>query len=260
MSTMKAITQNAWGNSSVLEYTTQPRPTLKPKDVLVKNLATGINPIDYKVRQGLDPSAPNPTSIIVGWDGAGIIEEVGSEATGGFKIGDEVYYAGDITRNGSYAQYTAVDSKAVALKPKTISFEEAASLPLVAETAYETFEVDFNLKKGDTILIINGGGGLGSFAVQIAAHMGATVITSASRPETTKFVKELGAHHVINHRNPLAPQLKELGFDGVDYLFHAHDQNLNMAECVKLVNPLGKIAITFGLSPEAISKVDLTDM
>eukprot|EP01025_Chloroclados_australasicus_P060086 TRINITY_DN7667_c1_g1_i7.p1 TRINITY_DN7667_c1_g1~~TRINITY_DN7667_c1_g1_i7.p1 ORF type:complete len:619 (+),score=33.34 TRINITY_DN7667_c1_g1_i7:246-1859(+) len=258
---MQAIYQTKYGGSSVLTYGTLPLPKILPKDILVENRWTGINPIDFKVREGLPGAAEIDENdpLIIGWDGAGVVKEVGPEATG-FAIGDEVYYAGVISRKGSYAQYTAVDHRIVAKKPTSLDFAEAAAVPLVAITSWETMVEEYQVKPGTKVLIYNGAGGLGSFAIQLAKHLGGEVYASASRPETIEFCKQMGADHVINHREPLKPQIEALGISGFDLIFHCYDPTHILSDLTELLNPMGRIALTFGSSPEQLSKIDSLTM
>ncbi len=164
------------------------------------------------------------TPRILGWDAAGVVEQVGSEVTL-FKPGDEVYYAGSITRPGNYSEIHLVDERIVGHKPKSLDFAQAAALPLTAITAWEglfdrlNISHDASKNVGKSILIIGAAGGVGSIATQIAHLIGLTVIGTASRPETIKWAKEHGAGYTINHNERFAPQLKKLGFDTVAYIF-----------------------------------------
>eukprot|EP01024_Parvocaulis_polyphysoides_P031345 TRINITY_DN2835_c0_g6_i3.p1 TRINITY_DN2835_c0_g6~~TRINITY_DN2835_c0_g6_i3.p1 ORF type:complete len:254 (-),score=42.93 TRINITY_DN2835_c0_g6_i3:69-782(-) len=230
---MQAIFQTKYGDSSVLTYGELPKPKPQPHDVVVQNRWTGINPIDYKVRDGLpgaqeiDPSNP----LIIGWDGAGTVTEVGAEVSE-FSVGDEVYYSGSIVRAGSYAQYTAVDSRIVAKKPSSLDFAEASAIPLVAITSWETMVEDAKTKKGDKVMIYNGAGGLGSFAIQLAKHLGAVVVATASRPDSIEFCKSMGADHVINHREALKPQLEKIGVTDFNLIFHCYDATKILGGCI----------------------------
>uniref|UniRef100_A0A7S2ZRV5 Enoyl reductase (ER) domain-containing protein n=1 Tax=Rhodosorus marinus TaxID=101924 RepID=A0A7S2ZRV5_9RHOD len=239
-----------------------PKPPMKPTDILVKNKAIGSNPVDYKVRASggfVQPSEEAP--VVLGWDAAGVVEEVGSDVVG-FSAGDEVFYAGDLGRQfGSYAEYTPVDYRLVGKKPKTLSWAEAATIPLVAITAWETIKEDMNVEEGSSILIVNGAGGLGSFAIQLAKQLGLTVIATASRPDTIDWCKNLGADHVINHRESLAPQLEGLGYPkGVRYVFHCFEVGLELGEFMKnVVGPCGKLALIQYAKEGAYGTIDGTD-
>ena len=191
-----------------------PRPAPTGRDILVAVRAISVNPVDAKVRTGATPFDGRDERIL-GWDAAGIVEAVGPEATR-FKVGDEVFYAGDLMRDGSNAEYQLVDERIVGHRPRSIGFAEAAALPLTAITAWETLfdrlKVDDQPAGGArAILIIGGAGGVGSAAIQIArARTDLTVIATASRAETEGWVRDLGAHHVIDHSRPMAPQIAAL--------------------------------------------------
>ena len=165
-----------------------PKPTPLDRDVLVRVEAISVNPVDTKVRAPKDKVEKEPK--VLGWDAAGVVEAVGSAVTR-FKVGDEVYYAGDITRPGCNAQFQAVDERIVGRKPKTLSFAEAAALPLTTITAWESLfdRLGVNLENGGlgrTLLIIGGAGGVGSIAIQLAKMAGLTVFATASRPESAE--------------------------------------------------------------------------
>ena len=191
-----------------------PRPVAAGHDILVEVMAVSVNPVDYKVR-GSSPPADGDWKVL-GWDAAGIVREVGSEVTQ-FKAGDEVYYAGSITRSGTNAQFHLVDARIVGKKPTSLDWAEAAALPLTTLTAWEAMFDRLDVAKpvpgaAAAILIIGGAGGVGSIAIQIARQRtDLTVIATASRPDTQAWVKGLGAHHVIDHSRPLAAQISELG-------------------------------------------------
>jgi NADPH:quinone reductase len=259
---MKCLAITEYGDSSVLKFIDLPMPTPGPRDVVVENRATGVNPIDFKVRAGVLGAPVGPDApIVVGWDGAGVVTAVGAEVTG-FSVGDEVYYAGDIGRAGSYAAYTAVDARAVAYKPRSLSFTEAAAVPLVTETAWETLKEVFAAQSGQSLLIYNGAGGVGSIAIQLAKLMGLVVIASASRVESRKWCTSMGADHIVDHSSNISikQQLADLGMaDGVDFVFHLHDPE-NVADLVAVLKPMGAIALTWPASGPAMSKLDGMDM
>ncbi|WP_117168711.1 NADP-dependent oxidoreductase [Paraliobacillus sediminis] len=196
---MKAVVINEYGDKSVLQEEEISKPVIKENQVLVEVHATSINPIDWKLRAGylkemLDFSFP----IILGWDVAGTIVEVGEKVTD-YKIGDEVFARPDTTNEGTYAEFTTVDENLLAKKPKSLTFEEAASIPLAGLTAWQCL-VDFTkVKKDDKVLIHAGAGGVGSLAIQIAKHLGAYVATTASE-KNEAYVKELGADQIINYK------------------------------------------------------------
>lgn len=188
-----------------------PKPSPSGRDLLVKVEAISVNPVDYKQRKQASGSR------ILGWDAAGTIEAVGSQAKL-FKPGDDVYYAGDVTRPGSNSEFHLVDERIVGRKPKKLDFAQAAAMPLTSITAWEAFHDRMMVKPGRTMLIIGGAGGVGSIGIQLAKNSGLTVGATASRPETRDWVKTLGADHVIDHRKEMRPQLEALGLKHVDYI------------------------------------------
>ncbi len=252
---MTAIVQDVYGGPEVLHFAQIPRPALRPQDLLVRVRAIAVNPVDTKVRAGGPANTPVPDAPkILGWDGAGIVAAVGPEV-GRFQVGDEVYFAGDITRAGCYAEYVAVDERIVGHKPQTLSFEAAAAMPLTSLTAWEgiieTLGVDAGGRNaGRSILIVGGGGGVGSIAIQIAKRVCRLhVVATASRPESQAQCRKMGADQVIDHSQRLRPQLQELGYTGVDYIFSAAPLG-NFPQLVEVLNPLGKICLILG-GPEA---------
>jgi len=219
-----------------------PKPTASGRDLLVAIKAVSVNPVDAKVRAPKDQVEETPR--ILGWDASGVVEAVGPDVTL-FKVGDEVYYAGDITRPGTNAEYQLVDERIVGRKPKSLSFAEAAALPLTTITAYEAFFDRLGIDrdgadKGQSVLIIGAGGGVGSIAIQLAKAAGLVVIATASRPETSSWVKELGADHVVNHREPMVDQVRALGFQHVDHIAIFNDMR-HWDTAVELIRPEGGI-------------------
>lgn len=219
----------------------KPAPT--GRDLLVATQAIAVNPVDYKVRAPKDKVESAPK--VLGWDAAGIVEAVGPDATL-FKPGDEVFYAGDITRQGTNSEFHLVDERIVGSKPKSLEFAQAAALPLTSITAYEAFfdrlgiDVD-GTDKGKTLLIVGGAGGVGSIGIQLAKIAGLTVITTASRPESTKWVLDLGADYVINHRESLRPQIESLEMKYVDYIALFNDTDGHWEASTDLIRPQGHI-------------------
>jgi len=219
-----------------------PKPTASGRDLLVSVKAVSINPVDTKVRAPKEQVEETPR--VLGWDASGVVEAVGPDVTL-FTVGDEVYYAGDITRSGSNAEFQLVDERIVGFKPKRLSFAEAAALPLTTITAYEAFFDRLGIDRdgadtGKSILIIGAGGGVGSIGIQLAKAAGLVVIATASRPETTAWVKKLGADHVVNHREPMAPQVRALGFQHVDHIAIFNDMR-HWETAVELIRPQGGI-------------------
>jgi len=214
-------------------------------DILVSIRSIAVNPVDVKVRAGLgnQPETEDPPRII-GWDASGVVEAIGSDASL-FSPGDEVFYAGDITRPGSNSEYHLVDERIVGTKPSSLSFPEAAALPLTSITAYEAFFDRLGIdrdggNKGESILIIGAGGGVGSIGIQLAKLAGLVVIATASRPETTAWVTSLGADHVVNHRNDMVAEVRVLGFKHVDHIAIFNDMT-HWETAVELIRPQGGI-------------------
>ncbi|WP_407269909.1 NADP-dependent oxidoreductase [Radiobacillus sp. PE A8.2] len=196
---MRAVVINEYGSKDVLVEQELPKPEINANQVLVEVHATSINPIDWKLRAGylkqmLDWSFP----IILGWDVAGKIVEVGSDVKN-FEVGDEVFARPDTTAKGTYAEFTTVDQELLAKKPSNLTFEEAASIPLAGLTAWQCLVDNTQVKQGDKVLIQAGAGGVGSLAIQMAKHLGAYVATTASE-KNEAYVKELGADVFINYR------------------------------------------------------------
>ena len=217
-------------------------PSLKDRDLLVRVKAISVNPVDTKVRR--NPVAVGNTRIL-GWDAVGEVVEVGSGVQH-FKVGDQVWYAGDLTRDGSNAEYQAVDERIVSLKPQSLSDAEAAALPLTAITAWEMLFDRFNvdLDQSDNILVIGGAGGVGSIAIQLLkAKTNLKVIATASREETKAWVKSLGADYVIDHTEDLNMQIKALGLDAPRYIFSTNQTETYLPQISKLIAPQGKFGL-----------------
>lgn len=219
---MKAIAYTTTGSVDVLQNLDLPRPTPGPRDLLVEVRAISVNPVDTKIRAGGGPGSPGGEAKILGWDAAGIVTVVGGDVKL-FKPGDEVYYAGSVDRPGANAEFHPVDERIVGRKPASIGFAEAAALPLTAITAWELMFDRIKIRRdksaGRSLLIIGGAGGVGSIATQLARCLtDLNIIATASRPETQAWCRKMGAHHVIDHRQPLAKQVKAIVSDGVDYV------------------------------------------
>lgn len=197
---MKAARIHAYGAASEIRIEDAPRPTLNDDDVLIRVVATSVNPVDWKIRKGyLKSFIPYEMPLIMGWDVSGVVEQTGPAVTR-FKPGDAVYSRPDIRRNGAYAEYVAVRESEIAFKPATISHVEAASLPLVSITAWESLFTTAGLTAGQRVLIHAGAGGVGSIAIQLAKAKGAQVIATASAAKSA-LVKSLGADEVIDYRS-----------------------------------------------------------
>jgi len=214
------------------------KPTPAGRDILVSVKAIAVNPVDTKVRAPKEQVEAEPR--VIGYDASGVIEAVGGDVSL-FRAGDEVYYAGDITRPGTNTEFHLVDERIVGHKPKSLNHAHAAALPLTTITAYEAFFdrlcIDRDgANKGETIFIIGAGGGVGSIGIQLAKAAGLTVIATASRPETTDWVKQLGADHVINHRLDMVEQVRALGMQYVDHVAIFNDMR-HWDAAVELIRP-----------------------
>ena len=243
---------------SFIEFETS-KPVPAAHDLLVKIDAISVNPVDFKVRQSSAKDTVLENPKIIGWDAVGIVEAVGENVTL-FKKGDEVYYAGDITKQGSNAEYQIIDERITGRKPKSLSIEEAAVIPLTGLTAWEILfdriRINPEKDKGKSILIIGGAGGVGSIAIQLAKKIaGLTVIATASRPETIDWCKKQGADFVVDHKNLIA-SVREAGFENVDFILDFVDTNLYWDLMVELIKPQGHIAsITGSSDPVALNKL-----
>lgn len=229
---------------SLFEFET-PKPTPKGHDLLVKVNAVSVNPVDVGVRRSGHGKLSKPK--IIGWDACGIVEKVGSQVSL-FSPGDRVYYAGSFKRSGSNSEYQLVDERIVGNAPKSLTDAQAAAMPLTSLTAYEALFEQLSLSQdktsneGKTILIINGAGGVGSVATQLASNAGLTVIATASRPESINWVKSHGATDVVNHRKNLVNEVHKLGYKYVDYILELKDIDSHWKEMCELIKPEGAIA------------------
>jgi NADPH2:quinone reductase len=222
-----------------------PRPAPGANDLLVRVEAVSVNPVDTKVRSPKPQVEAQPK--VLGYDAAGTVEATGT-AVDGFQPGDRVYYAGDITRPGSNAQFQLVDARLVGHAPRSINLADAAALPLTVLTAWELLfqRMPFDSEhggKGKSLLIIGGAGGVGSIAIQLAHRAGFTVIATASRSETSDWCRSLGAQHVINHRQPLQPQLRALGFEHVDAVLNLADTDRYWDVIGEVLAPQGHVGL-----------------
>jgi NADPH:quinone reductase len=221
-----------------------PKPAPEGRDILVEVKAISVNPVDYKVRSSTPPDDGVAWKVI-GWDAAGVVSAVGSEVRS-FKPGDEVWYAGSITRPGANAEFHLVDERIVGKKPSKLGWADAAALPLTTLTAWEAFFDRLDVMKAvpgaaTAILIIGGAGGVGSIAVQIARQFtDLTVIATASRPETRDFVKSLGAHHVVDHSKPLAGEIAALAIGAPAFVFSTTQTAKHIDDIAELIAPQGR--------------------
>jgi zinc-binding alcohol dehydrogenase family protein len=221
-----------------------PQPEPRHHDLLVEVKAVSVNPVDTKLRRNDEPLGERR---ILGFDAAGIVRGMGPEAEN-FSIGDEVFYAGVPTRPGSNAEFQLVDARIVGHKPKSLSFTQAAALPLTSLTAWEMLFDRFKIPRDQAapgvILIVGGAGGVGSMAVQMAAALtDLTVVATASRPETSAWCREMGAHHVIDHSQDMAGQFAPLGLPAPDYIFITTHEQKHFRAMSSLLAPEGAIGI-----------------
>ncbi len=233
---------------SFIEFETE-IPKAEGYDLLVKIWANAVNPVDFKIRQNAAKNTVLDIPKIIGWDAVGTVEEVG-EKTSRFKVGDEVYYAGDLTRNGCNAEYQLIDERIVGKKPKNLTIAEAAAIPLTGLTAYEALfdriKVNPETDKGKTVLILAGAGGVGSITIQLAKKLGnLTVIATASRQESVAWCKELGADFVVNHHN-LKEELEKIGHNQVDYILDFVDLEGYWETAAEIIKPQGHIVSITG--------------
>jgi NADPH2:quinone reductase len=222
-----------------------PLPAPGEHDLLVRVEAVSVNPVDTKLRASPTTAAAGPR--VLGFDAAGAVEAVGSAVTG-FAPGDRVYYAGDATRAGSNAQFQAIDARLVAYAPRTLDAAQAAALPLVSLTAWELLfqRMPFDSEhggEGRTLLVIAGAGGVGSTAIQLARRAGFHVIATASRSESAAWCRGLGAAGVIDHRQPLAPQLAALGIGALDAAINLADTDRYWDTLGELLAPQGHVGL-----------------
>ena len=224
-----------------------PAPQATGRDLLVEVKAISVNPVDVKIRANMAPAEGD--SKVIGWDAAGIVKAVGPDVTL-FKPGDEVWYAGALMRPGTNSELHLVDERIVGHKPAKLDFAQAAALPLTAITAWELlFERlgvsrDKTATHGQSLLVIGAAGGVGSILVQLARQLtGLTVIGTASRDDTAAWVKQLGAHHVIDHSKPLNEEIARLGLPPVSHVASLNQTDQHWTAIAELVAPQGKVAL-----------------
>ena len=243
---MKAIGYNQAGlitaPDALIEFEAE-TPELRPHDLLVEVRGISVNPVDVKVRGNMSPESGTK---IIGYDACGVVQQIGSEVSK-FKVGDEVFYAGDITRPGTNSELHAVDERIVGKKPKSLGFSEAAGFPLTSITAWELLFDSLGVKEGDgageSLLIIGGAGGVGSILIQLAKKLTElTVIATASRPETMAWVQKMGADRVINHRESLVDQVKNLELEP-RYVASLNATAQHFSAIIELIKPRGHIAL-----------------
>ena len=234
-----------------------PEPILRPRDLLVQVKAVSLNPVDTKVRASRQPEE-GQTSIL-GYDAAGVVIGVGEDASL-FKVGDEVFYAGQIDRPGSNAESQAVDERIVGPKPASLTFAEAAALPLTVITAWELLfdRLKAGKDEDESLLIVGGAGGVGSALIQIArAVTSLRVVATASRPETRQWCLDLGAHAVIDHSGPIDEALAAAGERAPKYiasLTHTQGHFEALARAVAVQGVIGAIDDFKGLPVELLKQ------
>ncbi|GGL39139.1 MULTISPECIES: zinc-binding alcohol dehydrogenase family protein [Caulobacter] len=220
-----------------------PQPVPTGRDLLVAVRAVSVNPVDTKVRASRKPVEGQ--AEVIGWDAAGVVEAVGPEATL-FKVGDPVFYAGAIDRPGSNAQFQLVDERIVGRKPASLSFAEAAALPLTAITAWELLFDRLGATTDSTgaLLVVGGAGGVGSILIQLARQLtGLTVIATASRPETRDWCLALGAHHVVDHAGDLVSAVKATGAGPVGLVASLTNTTDHFPALVEILAPQGRLGV-----------------
>ncbi len=223
-----------------------PRPEPGPRDLLVQVRAVSVNPVDTKVRRRA--SAEPGTWKVLGWDAAGEVVGVGAQVTR-FAPGDEVFYAGSLNRQGTNAEYHVVDERIVGRKPASLDFASAAALPLTAITAWEALFDRLDVRKpvpgaAPAVLVIGGAGGVGSIAIQLVRRLtDLAVIATASRPETTAWARDLGAHHVVHHSRPLAAEVAGIGIGAPAFVFSTTATDRHLSDIAELIAPQGRWAL-----------------
>ncbi len=246
---MKAVAYNTPGpidRADALLDIDLPAPVPEGHDLLVEVRAVSVNPVDTKVRNGVP--APEGGFKVLGYDASGVVKAVGPDVTL-FQPGDEVWYAGTIDRPGTNSELHLVDERIVGKKPSSLPFAEAAALPLTTITAWEMLFDRLEVRRpvasaAPAVLVIGGAGGVGSIAIQLLrALTDLTVIATASRPETREWVKALGAHHVVDHSQPLAAQVEALGLGAPGWVFGTTQSDVHLEEIAKLIAPTGRFGL-----------------
>lgn len=240
---MKAIAYTQNGAASVLTDLQLPAPTPGPRDLLVQVQAISVNPVDTKVRSGAAVTEPR----VLGWDAVGIVQQVGDQVSL-FKVGDSVFYAGAIDRPGSNSELHLVDERIVGHKPQSLDNAHAAALPLTSITAWELLFDRLGVPEGggegQSLLIIGAAGGVGSILTQLARKLTKLiVIGTASRDETRQWVTDLGAHHVIDHSQPLVAQLEAIGVGHVDHVASLTHTDKHFEQLIEALRPQGQLAL-----------------
>lgn len=256
---MKAYAINEFGGTDKIQLMEFETPTINDNEVLIENYYVAVNPVDWKIREGLlKERLPHQFPLILGWDASGKIAEVGKNITQ-FKKGDEVYAycRKETVQWGTYAEYIALDVASVALKPKTLKLAEAAAIPLVGLTAWQALFDVAHLTQGETILIHAGAGGVGSLAIQFAKYVGAEVITTASQ-QNHDYVIKLGADLALDYTLDFVSETKNLYPEGIDVIFDCVGGRTARAS-IPLLKPGGRyVSIVEKLSEEEAKKHSIT--
>jgi zinc-binding alcohol dehydrogenase family protein len=233
-------------DSQSLQDIDLPDPVAGPRDLLVEVKAISVNPVDTKVRHNVQPEGG--AAKVLGWDVAGVVKAVGSEVTL-FQPGDKVFYAGSLIRPGANSELHVVDERIVGHMPKSLSFAHAAALPLTAITAWELLFERLQVAQGksesqESLLIVGAAGGVGSILTQLARQLTSlNVIGTASRPETERWVRDLGAHEVLDHSKPLSEELKRVGLGQVTHVASLTQTEQHLDQLVEGLKPQGKLAL-----------------
>ncbi|EDM26888.1 alcohol dehydrogenase, zinc-containing [Lentisphaera araneosa HTCC2155] len=244
---MKAVGYKSAGaidRADALEDITLEVPQASGYDLLVEVKAISVNPVDYKIRQNRNPEEGH--YAVIGWDASGIVKAVGDKVKL-FKPGDRVWYAGDLTRQGSNAEFQLVDERIVGKMPNSQGFETAAALPLTTLTAWEMLFDRLQVEKDNankSILVIGAAGGVGSIMVQLIKQVTKLqLIATASRPDTVSWLEDLGVEKIINHCNKLSDEFESHDLTEVDYVVSLNRTDLHFPEIVKVIKPQGKFGL-----------------
>ncbi|RAU81813.1 NADP-dependent oxidoreductase [Pontibacter arcticus] len=256
---MKAAIYEEFGGSDKIKISTVEIPELKEGEVLVKIKAAGVNPVDYVVREGyLKEMLPYQFPVIPGWDVAGVVEEHAFSARR-FEVGDEVYaYARRPTMQyGTFAEYIVIPESYLASKPKNMTWEQAAGIPLVGLTAYQSMFDAGNLQAGQTVLILGASGGVGTIGIQLAKEKGATVIGVASE-KNHAYMQELGADHTIDYKdNHIGQAVKAILPEGVDLIFDCASGE-TLTQSLEALKPGGKLVSILNQGQDLDKSIDFT--
>lgn len=256
---MQAMVIEAFGGPEKLHLIDMQKPAPNADEVLIRAVYAGVNPVDWKIREGyLQSRLPHEFPIILGWDVAGTVEAVGKNVRD-LKIGDEVfaYVRKPLVKWGTYAEYVVSTAKNVAKKPKNISFAEAAALPLVSLTAWQSIFDSAHLKKGETLFIQGGSGAVGSMAIQFAKYAGASVLATASTKKY-EYVRKLGTDLAIDYKGNIVDQVKAAKKDGVDVVFDCVGGE-SFKKCLPCLKKGGRIiSLIEHLEPAEAEKLGIT--